>query len=585
MNKIIFVMRSLHRYDKKTIPYAAAVALLNVAVPLAGIYLPKLILGLLLTAAPPSQIIAQAGAFTLLLAALSFLCDFCIRNRGWRNEYITGGGSTDLLAKNLECDYRYLEDPEKQALFARLFQDTCGNTNFCYNKLLISLTGIVTGTLGFALYTLVLSGLNLWIVLLLTMTATVNYLAIRWANRYEHDHKDKWTPVERKIAYLLRVTGNPEHGKDIRIYNMKPWFTELATSLFAERSKWDDRVQTRHFLSKAVNAVTVLLRDGAAYALLIYMVTQGQVGVADFILYFGAIAGFSAFVTKIIESLGAMGSALPYVADMIDYLSGGRVEDPETQVALPDTTSPPVIEFRGVSFSYAQDTMILNKLTFTISAGEKIALVGLNGAGKTTLVKLLCGFYTPDEGEILIYGINIKQFRRQDLFALFSVVFQDEFIQPVTLAENITPRCDDTEGISRSLRRAGLWEHISSLPKGLDSMMTKSVREDGLVFSGGQLQKLYLARALYKDAPVLVLDEPTAALDPIAESEIYEQYHDLSGGKTSIFISHRLASTRFCDRVLLLSNGAILESGSHDELAAGDGEYARLYEMQRQYYS
>jgi len=191
----------------------------------------------------------------------------------------------------------------------------------------------------------------------------------------------------------------------------------------------------------------------------------------------------------------------------------------------------------------------------------------------------------PDEGEVLLNGENIQKYKNSDLMDLFSAVFQDEFILPLSIAENITVNFNDKEGIEKSLKQAGLWEYIKDLPDGIKTRMTKKVREEGVVFSGGQNQKFFLARALYKDAPVLILDEPTAALDPIAESEVYEHYNEMSSGKSSIFISHRLASTRFCDKILLIDNGKIIETGTHDELIAYGGEYARMYEIQSHYYN
>jgi ABC-type multidrug transport system fused ATPase/permease subunit len=282
--------------------------------------------------------------------------------------------------------------------------------------------------------------------------------------------------------------------------------------------------------------------------------------------------------------VGRLGSSLPYVKDLREFMEKGKVSDPENPVELPDTTQPPIIEFRNVSFSYTDESKILDELDFTVNAGEKIALVGINGAGKTTAMKLLCGFLSPDEGEVTIYGKDTRHYRREDIYSLFSAVFQDELILPLTLAENITSNFEDAEGIRAALERAELWEYVGDLPKGIDTYMTKAVSEDGLILSGGQNQKLFLARALYKDAPVLLLDEPTASLDPLAESAVYEQYHELTVGKTSIFISHRLASTRFCDRILLLADGKVAESGSHDELMALGGEYAKMYEIQSHYY-
>lgn len=594
MSNIAFVLRSLHRYDRKILPYSAAVALLGVAVPFVGILLPKLVIDLLVSNVAPVQILVRIGGYTLMMTAVYFMHDFCTRNRGWRNEHIADGSVSDLYRKNLTCEYSYLENPEKQSLFARLKQNIvpAGNApgENCFDKSISALTGVVTGILGFALYSFILSELNVLIVLLLTLTVAANYFALRRANRYEHNNKDKWTPLESKIAYILRVSGDYEYGKDIRMYHMKPRLAAMAKDLFAKRKMWNNRVQNKHFAAKAANALTILLRDGAAYALLIYAVTQGEVSIADFMLFFGAISGFSVFVTSVIENIGKLGSALPYVADLREYMKGGNVKEPDSPVCVPDTKLPPTIEFRGVSFSYVSGEKTLDNLSFTVNAGEKLAIVGLNGAGKTTIVKLLCGFYTPDEGEILIDGEDIRRFRRQDLYNLFSAVFQEEFIMPLTLAENITPNSDDEAGIQRALEKAGLSEYTDTPPDGLQpqsvlrTLMTKAVREDGIILSGGQKQKLYLARALYKDAPVLILDEPTAALDPIAESEIYEKYCDLTSGKTAIFISHRLASTRFCDRLILIENGTVAESGSHDELMAQGGQYANLFEIQSQYY-
>lgn len=285
------------------------------------------------------------------------------------------------------------------------------------------------------------------------------------------------------------------------------------------------------------------------------------------------------------------------------------------------------IDFEHVTFSYPvppgdeKAEPVLKDFNLPIRGGEKVALVGANGAGKTTVVKLLCGFYQPDEGRILINGRDLRDFSGQERYALFSTVFQDIYIPPFTVAENVSmkPEADtDMERVIWCLQQAGLYDKICKFPEGIHSYMLKAVH-DGIMLSGGEQQKLLMARALYKDAPVLVLDEPTAALDPIAESETYESFHRLtsrqpsagyvrtaggtsgrnnspgdqesgagqqspSGKKTAIYISHRLASTRFCDRIVLLEDGRVKEEGSHQELMEKNGAYARMYEIQSRYY-
>ena len=251
-------------------------------------------------------------------------------------------------------------------------------------------------------------------------------------------------------------------------------------------------------------------------------------------------------------------------------------------------THAPQIVFDHVSFRYdgaEEDT--LRDISLTLHSGERVALVGTNGAGKTTLVKLLCGLYAPTAGEVRVDGVPVGDFAREEYYRLFSPVFQDVQTAFFSLAETVAGEVGshlDRARAERCMRRAGLGKKLDSLPLGIDTRLDKQVNKDGIELSGGEAQKLMMARALYKDAPVLVLDEPTAALDPIAENEIYLQYRDMTEGKTSLFISHRLASTRFCDRILFLKDGKIAEEGTHSELIALGGEYAKLFEIQSCWY-
>ena len=244
------------------------------------------------------------------------------------------------------------------------------------------------------------------------------------------------------------------------------------------------------------------------------------------------------------------------------------------------------IEFKNVSFTYpsAEKSTVCN-MSFKVNRGENIAIVGENGAGKTTAVKLLCGLYYPTSGEILINGKSSRDFSNDSYFNLFSAVFQDYYFMPMTIAENICTASDyDRKKLFAAFDKAGISEKINSLPLKEKTYMIKDVYKDAADFSGGEKQKLLLAKAIYKNAPVLILDEPTAALDPIAENELYLKYNEMTSGKISFFISHRLSSTRFCDRILLVKDGKIAESGTHDELMALKGLYYRMYQVQSYYY-
>ena len=330
------------------------------------------------------------------------------------------------------------------------------------------------------------------------------------------------------------------------------------------------KIQNRHYMSGIIHSLTLLIRDGGAYFYLIYMVSKGNVSIGDFVLYFGAIAGFSGFINNIAGNINTINSANVQMNDARSFLECSDAPEPDNPAELPPFDSAISIFFRNVDFSYSADSgKILDNFNLEIKAGEKIALVGVNGAGKTTIVKLLCGFYTPDSGEVLINNINIKNFKKADLYKLFSAVFQDIVIMPFTVGENVSMTIIDESSkdkIHKSLSMAGLLKDIEIYEDGINAPMTKLFDENGVVLSGGQQQKLLMARALYKNAPILILDEPTAALDPIAESETYEKFHELSKNKTSIYISHRLASTRFCDRIILLKDGKVTEIGNHAKL-------------------
>jgi ATP-binding cassette subfamily B protein len=308
---------------------------------------------------------------------------------------------------------------------------------------------------------------------------------------------------------------------------------------------------------------------------------------AQFVLYFNTVGVFAGGIGGIFGGFAALRKQsldISAVREFLDYpepflFEGGT---PLT----PDVNASYQIELRDVSFRYSEaqrDT--LSHIDLTIRAGEKLAIVGLNGAGKTTLIKLICGLLDPTEGEVLLNSTNIKTYNRRDYYRLFSAVFQDFSLLDVTIAENITQTDEDINigRVKHCVRQAGLAEKIDSLPSGFNTHLGK-VYEDGVELSGGEVQRLMLARALYKNAPIIVLDEPTAALDPIAESGIYGKYNELTDGRTSLYISHRLASTRFCDRIILLADSGITEEGTHDALIAKGGRYAELFEIQSRYY-
>ena len=349
-----------------------------------------------------------------------------------------------------------------------------------------------------------------------------------------------------------------------------------------------NRWERAYLAANCVNAVLCFLRDSCAYVFLILRIVQGRMAVSDFVWYMAIVASCQQACASFLEQGELLGKLNQDYSRLRSFLDGwnhtffkGTYQDVKSKAVE--------IEFRHVTFQYPESSRpCLEDLNFRIRAGEKIALVGLNGAGKTTLVKLLCGLYRPTSGEILVDGRNVLEYDRECYYQMISAVFQNTSLLPLSIAQNICAAPEKERNLTKlrkCLALAGIREKVDSLPQMENTSLGKGIIENAADLSGGERQKLWMARALYKEAPILILDEPTAALDPLAEQEIYEKYMEMAQGKTSLFISHRLSSTRFCDRIFFLEKGRITQQGSHQKLLETGGAYARLFQIQSKYYT
>ena len=394
--------------------------------------------------------------------------------------------------------------------------------------------------------------------------------------------------IGRKKRNITRRAGNFQAAKDIRIFGLQPWLEELNRKAMEANTAFHRKAQGVYFWGAVADLVLTFLRNGIAYAYLIGLVLYSQVSVAEFLLLFTAVGGFAQWVTGILgdcSTLYRQSLDLTIVRECLEYPEPFRFEDGEP--LSPKQGEPMEIRLEDVSFRYPEaEKDTLCHINLTLHPGEKLAVVGLNGAGKTTLIKLLCGFFDPTQGRVLLNGQDIRKFNRRDYYRLFSAVFQTFSVIPGTIAANVAQREDDIclEKVKDCVEKAGLKEKVESLPQGYETLLNREVYEGAILLSGGETQRLMLARALYKDGPIVVLDEPTAALDPLAEADMYRKYHEMTRGKSSVYISHRLASTRFCDRIILLDGGSICEEGTHQSLLEAGGKYAKLYGVQSKYY-
>lgn len=562
-------------------------ALFGIVVPLFTIYLPKIAIDAIQSNKNVYQMMISILGYTIVFVLISYAHRYMSILRYWYNNSLRNELTYKLFLKTLYCDYSNIESHEGQKTYQKSKNAISNGDWSGIGKIIPAICELMTGILGFFIFSSILSSLNILIVVGLLITSTINFFVLKYARDYEYKNiVDVSADINNKLVYIENTAYDEVGGKDIRVYNMKNWFIAMKDKLLNKMLKLYSKSRSVYMISSFTDVFMILLRDGLAYIYLITLVSRGDMSISNFVLYFGAIAGFSNWFNSIINQSHELSRASLLICDMREFLELDDMEEADDYLTTPTSKEGLKIEFRDVCFSYG-DEYTIDHLNLTINEGEKVAFVGLNGAGKTTIVKLLCGFYKVDSGEILIDGININMFNRDDLFDLFSAVFQDIFVLPFTVAENVSFmdfNNTDRQRVERCLEKAGLLDDIMHYEDGIDSVMEKLVSEKGVVLSGGQKQKLLLARALYKEAPILILDEPTSALDPIAESNLYTKYKSLAKNKTSIFISHRLASTSFCDKIAFLSNGKITELGTHTQLITQNKEYAKLFEIQSHYY-
>lgn len=444
--------------------------------------------------------------------------------------------------------------------------------------------GLLQNTAGFLSYLYLLKNVNAFVVIV-TVIAAAGYLVNHGVNEWNYRRRQEETELAWHIQYVQDLAEDRYLAKDIRIFGMQEWLRELHDKYFRLYQGFGRKRELRYFLSDAADAVLSTLRNGIAYVYLLAMVLDGKVGAAEFLRYFTAVSGFDAWVGGIMKNVSALHRQR--LAAVRKYLNFSKIFRMEGGAPIPAAKAYE-ITFRDVTFRYPEsENEIFSHLNLTIHAGEKLAVVGLNGAGKTTLVKLACGFYDPDEGEVLLNGVNIKAFNRREYYRLISGVFQDFSLLAATVVENVAQSMDDVdkERVRRCIGMAGPKRKMESLPRGYDTLLDRTVYEEAAELSGGELQRLMLARPLYKDSPIIVLDEPTAALDSLAEYEIYTHLDEIVEDRTTIYSSHRLSSCRFCDEIIVFHEGRMVQQGSHEALLSQEeGKYSELWNAQAQYY-
>lgn len=488
-------------------------------------------------------------------------------------------------AKIMTMDFSYLEDSDVMDCAQKAARAHGGNMEGIEGMMrnlvstLISMAVVIVGLT-------ILGTMNIFVALgmaaLCLVTAVLN-------NKTNKHCKEKiWDPLAtwwRKNNYMSNITTDFSTAKDIRMFGLVGWLKERYRILQKQRYQAQINNAKAWLYYSLVSGLLFSLAQAGVYAWLIYSVVKGEVTIGNFTLYLGTSMTFYNYIYQITENLINLMQRSREVDDFRSFVDIATEEDEGKEVAAYNSYE---FEFKNVSFRYPKaERYALKNLSLTLKAGERLAVVGLNGAGKSTFIKLLCRLYDVTEGEILVDGVNIKEYSDEEYRRLFAVVFQDFKLFAFSLRNNIALAAEaDDERINETLKLSGFYEDAQKLEHGLDTTLFKSYDEKGTELSGGQQQKTAISRALYKDAPIVILDEPTAALDPMAEYDIYRRFDTLVGGKTAIYISHRLSSCKFCDRIAVFAEDTIKEYGTHEELVSlKDGIYAEMFSAQAQYYT
>lgn len=575
------------RTDRKMILYILFACILGAFAPLVLSLMPKLIVGVVEN--PGTDAIRRILLISLGFFALEFLVEgvslYC------SNQVIVVANKTRFELMNEQnkkmasVDYKYISDRSIFKMYGMAFEATSGDWGGV-TGMLREFARIAPIILSLILIGGVITALSPLTGLLLLLYAITYAYAQRQANKEVRDNDAEINKITDEIRYYNKTAGDFKAGKEIRLFNLKDMILNAYKNVINKRKSFSLRGVRKTFRKSLLSVLILIIAQGIFAYTLILNFKNGSVDTGSFLMYLTLMLQFVLLADRAIEDYEFfVVNQTIYVENMYDLLETDKLSsDHGTRDRLDGAVD---IEFRNVTFAYPNtDKKVLDNLSFKIAKNETIALVGNNGEGKSTIINLLVRLFRPDEGEILLNGVNINEFKEEELYKMFACIFQQVNIYPYTLGNNISMQeTYDLERAKRAIEDVGLKERIEEEKNAYERNMSHEVAKDALELSGGQEQKLAISRAVYKDSPILILDEPTANLDALAEHEIYSKLNDLREDRTSIYISHRLSSTKFCDRIILLKGGKIFEEGTHDDLMKKKGEYYEMFTIQGKYYT
>ena len=581
-----YMVRLAWRERKSVLWLCLALAGLHVAISLAELFLAPLALGKVEAAAPLPELFGTIAAMAGTLALLRAVRAYIDQNTLFGRVQLRTSLNLQVITKAVSTSYPNSSD--LSLLQEKERADRALDSNSSAGEAIWRvMTEIFQNLLGFGIYLALFLSLDPVLILLAVATAALSYVCSLRTNKWSYDHRQEGAALGQKMSYIRQTAGDRGALKDIQIFGMSSWLRQVHDAVLKLFRAFQLREQRVRLLGDLAEVALTFLRNGAAYGYLLALALGEGLSVSEFLLYFTAVGNFTTWVTGILKGFGELHQFSLELSSVRSYIEAPEPFRMEGGKAIePDTSLPYTLELRDVSFRYPNtETWALRHVNMKFQVGSRLAVVGENGSGKTTFIKLLCRLYDPTQGEILLNGIDIRKYSYRQYIDLFSVVFQDFQLLAFPLGQYVAAAVEVDKGRAAScLEMAGFGKRLAALPQGLETPLYKEFDESGVQVSGGEAQKIALARALYKDAPFVVLDEPTAALDPVAEMEVYENFDKIVGDKTAVYISHRLSSCRFCDDIAVFDHGHIVQQGSHDALVEAPGKYQELWHAQAQYY-
>ena len=582
------MLKLMWKSDKLYIIYLLLDIIVYSIIPFTNVYLVQQSIHMLETGADFHKYIPIIVGLIVGNLILNYIHNFLNYKRDTHGSMISVILYKNVFVKTLNLDYEKIIDKNVQEM-RELSLRIIDNSRF--STMTVAFHNVVSSIIVITGISYLLAKIDFWILFIVLVIVIVNSISVIYRNKYERKVDIDINPIIRKIQYFMGIGSNYSYVKEMKLFSMNDNVINEYVNLQKEMHKGVDKTRRLSLFGYTISYISQAILNIVVYLYLGYRVLVNKnLSITDFSVFLAAVVNFNGAIQRIVTAHLQINNNGQYLKDYFEFMKINNIAEEKSIKHDLIINKNNIIEFKDVSYRYPnQEKYAIKNISLKFNTGEKIAIVGENGSSKTTLVMLLMRMIDPTEGEILFNGINIKDFKIDEYRKMFSTVFQDFKLFAFTIKDNVSamPNEDQEnidEKVNNALSSVGLADKIKSLPKGINTYIEQIYDKEGILLSGGESQRIAIARALYKDSPIFILDEPTAALDPRVEYEIYSKFEEFTQNKTTLYITHRLASTRFCNKIIVLRNGEIIELGDHKELMKMNGYYAELFNMQAQYY-